>query len=238
MSRLYPAALHALRRLLDACGETHWRDRLALDLDEWRRSGSVRHHLEAYGAMGSLTDVYLLPREGSRVTPETQPWAQAALDHVRSTCYLAARAQQGVARLLLRGEPDLERSLAPAPHEVLGWRCRACGYAEVTPQDLDRHLAGREVRRAVVAAAAEIVSTDASADAALDALVDAALDGGLARAAEPRRQALAEDARHSGVAVRARASGWMRPCARCAADDTETAAWIVPAAGRPWRPRD
>lgn len=47
----YEHSLIAMKRLLDAVGETYWADWIETDIEHWRSKRSVSRHLSAYGGM-------------------------------------------------------------------------------------------------------------------------------------------------------------------------------------------
>ena len=46
----YEHSLIAMKRLLDAVGESHWAKWIDTDITEWRANRDPSHHLSAYGA--------------------------------------------------------------------------------------------------------------------------------------------------------------------------------------------
>jgi hypothetical protein len=215
----YRDALDAMHLLLNRCGETHWRDWVAKDLADWDASGSVSHHLSAYGGMGSFNDVYLTA-EACSLPAETESWLAALSDDLRSICYLLAQHQE---KLLpgLRGSLIGMQMGAPKA-DVSGWRCRSCGYSEVTPREIELYLARREIRPAIL---------EALRQRRVSTLVEEVLSGERARGVESRRDALKEELRASGISIEER-EGWMRPCPRCGGDDTAVSYWEADGAGR------
>jgi hypothetical protein len=53
----YAQPLDAMHRLLMQAGETHWAAWIERAMREWRESRAVKHHLSAYGGMGSFNDI-------------------------------------------------------------------------------------------------------------------------------------------------------------------------------------
>lgn len=208
-----------MRLLLGSCGQTHWRDWVAKDLQEWDAKGSVSHHLSAYGGMGSLNDVYLTA-EACSVPAETESWLAALFDDLRSICYLLAQHQE---KLLpgLRGSLIGMQMAAPRA-EVSGWLCGSCGHSEITPLEMELYLARHEVRPAIL---------DALRQHRVSTLVEEVLSGERARGVENRREKLREELQASGISIKER-EGWMRPCPQCKGDDTTVSYWEANGAGR------
>jgi hypothetical protein len=76
----YQDALQSLHDLLGELKELHWRRWIAQDILEWQDRHSTKHHLSAYGGMGSLNDLCV-----------DDIWFGPLLDDVRSICYWLAR---------------------------------------------------------------------------------------------------------------------------------------------------
>ncbi|HSM36235.1 MAG TPA: hypothetical protein VK837_07560 [Longimicrobiales bacterium] len=75
----FEAALCAMHDLLVEVGESRWARWIDRDLELWRRSRDVVHHLSAYGGMGSLNDVVLCRDNAHSLSPRQEPWADMLL---------------------------------------------------------------------------------------------------------------------------------------------------------------
>lgn len=206
----YDNALRGMERLLNDVGETHWRDWIRQDLQEWEAAGTASHHLSAYGAMGSFSDVVLCRANGHRVTEAQEPWVDRLFNDLQSACYYLATHL---------GKPtfawSLVRSMGNIGSTLDGWRCVRCSYAEVTPKDLDRYIAYGHVRQGIVAAFKA---------GALDQFIDRVLAVDFRELPAERRR-VAKTAAMSGISLRAR-EGWMRPCPACQSSDTIACYWV------------
>src|SRR5262252_8072180 len=121
----YLDALNAMRELLGALGETHWRSWIAKDIAEWEGSKSVSHHLSAYGGMGSFNDIGF-----------EDVWRGTLFEDLQSACYHFAHHPTT--------RPDarkLEQAMGTIGFELSGWRCLACGYSVVSHRDIDYFIA-------------------------------------------------------------------------------------------------
>jgi hypothetical protein len=128
----YADALEAMHYLLTHVGVGHWADWIARDIREWRESRGVKHHLSAYGGMGSFNDVY----------PLGEP-ADTVFKHLQLVCWLLAKN---------RGQDMDEPALLSAFQQgaLSGWQCRGCGYAQTSVGALESHLEAWHVPRLIV----------------------------------------------------------------------------------------
>lgn len=205
----YREVLQALHLLLDRVGETHWRDWIAQDLSDWDTQRSVAHHLSAYGGMGSLNDVYFSPREYA-IPPGKEPWVQALFEDLRSISSTLANSPHIFAPI----ETWLIRLSIWQPRlRLQGWKCRSCGYADVSPHEIETYLARRESKPAILKALKE---------SNLSQLVQSVLSPTLGF--ETARDRLVQQIRASAIAIATR-EGWMRPCPVCGGGDTEVTYW-------------
>lgn len=126
----YLDALNAMHELLGALGEQHWRSWIAQDIDEWESHKSIRHHLAAYGGMGSFNDIAF-----------EDVWLGTLFDYLKSSCYYFAHHPTG--------KLDM-RALGSLGFELSGWRCLACGYGVVSRRDIDYFIAHRVIRQRIL----------------------------------------------------------------------------------------
>ena len=206
----YRDALAALHLLLDRIGETHWRDWIAQDLAEWDAKRSVTHHLSAYGTMGSLSDLYLSAKV-YKIPPGKEPWVQALFENLRSICDSLASSP----RLLSSIEGLATRIGTWRKVRLHGSKCQSCGYAEVTPQEIETFLARQEMRPATLGAFKE---------GHLRHLVEQVLSP--EPGWETQRADVVRKVKASRIEMRSR-EGWMKPCPKCGGGETEVAYWTL-----------
>src|SRR5262245_59574449 len=151
----YQHCLEAMIRLLEAVGETQWSTWLREDVRLWQASSDTRHHLAAYGGMGSFNDVCICRQNQDRVTEQQEPWANVLFEWLKTLCYFLARNPQEevtAARLLkavgrhdaalaafVGGDraPVSMRGRVNGEQKLQGWRCLDCGHGEVATQDIE-----------------------------------------------------------------------------------------------------
>jgi hypothetical protein len=119
---VYPRALAGLIGLLNGAGSQFWAAWLEEDVANWEREASVEHHLAAYGAMGSINDVWLLATEG-QFDPMSEPWVNEAFVQLKSIAFAAA-SRLGQGRQLTALELIATGGAQP---QTTGWRCMTCG---------------------------------------------------------------------------------------------------------------
>lgn len=228
----YEQALLATERLLRQVGEQHWAKWLQEDLAAWRGSGDVSHHRRAYGGMGSFNDVIICRMNQHQVSAEQEPWANSLFEWLKAILYHFSRhpterpsaeaLRKAVGRhapslsAFVGGEhaPDSMRGFAGGPVKVSGARCLTCGYAEMTPRDIDSAIADELVPELVFQACVQGTLTD---------IVDQVLRLDVPGLAERRKQ-LRAAVSASGIGLTER-DGWMRPCPNCKADDSAVYRW-------------
>lgn len=228
----YEHSLIAMKRLLDAVGETHWADWIKTDIEQWRSKRSTSRHLSVYGGMGSFNDIWICRTNQHKITQAQEPWANALFERLQSLCYylaqhpkasLAAKRLSKVLRrhdsalvALMGGDaaPNSMRRRANEDRELHGWRCLLCGHSEASNGDVERLIA-QDVVPQLVFQSCEGWS--------LDKLVDQVLACDIA-GIENVRQTLARAVTASGITLRDR-DGWMQPCPKCGNKDTAVYRW-------------
>lgn len=196
-------ALLALHDLLDAADDTHWKSWLARDIHEWETSRSTRHHLEAYGGMGSLNDGGI---PGS--------WLNAVFENVKTTCYHLASNPDRDFDIV-----QLQRSLGAPRTYLNGWKCLSCGYGAATESAVEDFIA-RPIARQRVLAASPICR--------LQVMVKDAIETNPTQGVE--RERVVMKARDSGLVVGIE-NDWLRPCPQCDGSNTCVYRWVLSKAG-------
>jgi len=228
----YQHCLEAMIRLLEAVGETQWSTWLREDVRLWQASSDTRHHLAAYGGMGSFKDVCICRQNQDRVTEQQEPWANVLFEWLKTLCYFLARnlPEEVTAARLLKAVGRHDAALAAfvggdrAPvsmrgrvngeRKLQGWRCLDCGHGEVATQDIEYAIAEDLI---------PIIVFRACETRTLDTLVDAVLRLDVPGADDARRDT-ASVAIASGIEIHVR-EGWMRPCPKCGKDHTAVYRW-------------
>lgn len=196
----YLDALHAMHDLLGALGEEYWRAWVGQDIVEWEEQKSVRHHLSAYGGMGSFTDLSF-----------QDVWLGTLFGYLQSACYHFAHHPTAKS-----GTQGLDHSMRGEDFELSGWRCLQCGYGVVSRRKIDSYLAGRLLRKLVVTE---------SKKARLRELVAAVVH---TRPSDPMLTPakLSDWVSRSGLHLRDN-DDWMHDCPSCGSDGTAVYRWLL-----------
>jgi hypothetical protein len=130
---LYPEILKVLRNLLEKSHHSHWVNWIDKDIEEWNKNKNTRHHLSAYGGMGSINDLWV----GGHNLNGT--WENEIFDNSKSLAYTLAQ-KRGI------GSSELVRfSINPNGKAIEGWRCLECGYSEISKIGIESYIANKFV---------------------------------------------------------------------------------------------
>lgn len=223
----YLHTIKALEYLLDKVVETRWRDWIREDIELWRTTQNVFHHLSAYGGMGSLNDLWISAHNRHAVMGFQEPWVNVALTLLRDLAFRLAGLQRKESKLIYKWFSGLRTFLRTCVviNGILqmtrknlrldGWRCSSCGYLETQADRVESFLA-----RTVLPMEISRAKTESD----LIYIVDMALSG-----ASPEIQTMRDEINarivNSGIAITDR-QGWMRPCPHCGSNSTEVCTWI------------
>jgi hypothetical protein len=196
----YLDALNAMHDLLHALDEQEWRSWIAQDIREWESRQSTRHHLSAYGGMGSFNDIGF-----------DDVWLGTLFVDLRGLCYHLAKHATGALDLRC-----LELSLGRMGFELSGWRCLACAYGVVSRRNLDAFIARRVIRSRILSAVA---------GAGLREFVVCTIQANPRDALYTPENVL-EWITNGAIHIRD-STAWLRPCPNCASDDTAVYRWSL-----------
>jgi hypothetical protein len=226
-------ALTALEYLLDKAGENRWRDWLRQDIDLWESKKGVSHHLSAYGAMGSINDVWICVQNKHNVTKAQEPWVNNLFEILKGLCFRLAHNPEidenikdvdsnryfpifsAFKNNFKENEMDDATSqLSIITSQLHGWRCLKCGHAETSSYNIENYLAKALMPNLL---------NHAKNEKELKALVDSAFTiefEGVDEARNQTRRMILD----SEIKIIDR-EGWMRPCPKCGSDDTAVYRW-------------
>lgn len=196
----YLEALKAMECLLSSQNQTHWRDWILRDIEEWEDRRSVSHHLSAYGGMGSFND---LAFECPRIA--------YLFEDLKSICYFVAHSPSAQANSKL-----VEPRMGSAVSVLSGWRCLSCGYQVASTSDIEWFIASGIIRESILNALDE--------GHLLQFVVSVIRE--LPDHDDFKYQSVAEGAKASGINLRSE-NGWLRPCPECGSNDTAVYRWCL-----------
>ena len=202
----YLEALEAMKRLLESQNQTHWRNWILHDIDEWNGSNSVSHHLSAYGGMGSFNDIGF-----------ENPWIGYLFDDLKSVCYFLAHHPEHNA-----DASSIGTSMGNLSFDLQGWRCLTCGYGTVSNYDIERFIARRITREEI------LKSVDTGQ---LGHFVESVIQGPLSHKILTL-DSVSIWAHHSGIQIR-HEKGWVKVCPKCDGNDTALYRWRLIENGGP-----
>jgi hypothetical protein len=119
IERLYRELLLALNFVLEQSGVSSWSNWIATDLYKWEIEKSVRHHLSAYGGMGSLNDLIICTENKHSVTKSQEPWVNSLLLDLCSLCYTFAVSLNDQKEITLE---EIVKGMGRYSNKLQGWR--------------------------------------------------------------------------------------------------------------------
>lgn len=97
--RYYIYALQALKQLFTETSCT-WQKWIETDIEEYLSTGSVEHHLGAYGGMGSINDIWICKVNNHTINDEAEPWANELMEYLKCLSY-------GIANIIKAGKKSI-----------------------------------------------------------------------------------------------------------------------------------
>lgn len=133
----YKTVLDSLHRLLLETGVDFWANWIAEDIELWENDQSVSHHLNAYGGMGSFSDVYICVDNKHNITEKQEPWVNRLFEHLSGFSHLLAEAASKNKTINI--EYYLTKT-PPAARVIEGARCLSCGFSLLTKRNVDNYI--------------------------------------------------------------------------------------------------
>lgn len=188
--------------LLETVGEQRWIGHFAKHRCGAPDGNGFR---SVYAGMGSFTDVIICRENKHNVDADHEPLANELLDTLSSICY--ATSHQGDL-----SPQDALDSCRGIGRQLQGWRCRDCGYGQISTQGILAFAAHLDVQQAIKegAASQSLLKSIQSLWGRLDTNENVS----------KFRQAVEQ----SGLTI-LDITGWMRPCPECGSDDTCVYRW-------------
>ncbi len=191
----FQEAVEATYWLLMTVGENHWASHFAR-----HKNGDREGFRSVYGGMGSLNDLIICKRNGHVLNENHEAISNGLFDLLRSISSVAS----------LTGSADGNDIVAQciADKKLSGWRCRECGYAQISKQAVARFQAGHLINRMVrdgsffngaLLTAVQNIWENFSSDKAVNELRDAVAEAEIS---------LQEDG-----------DFWQRPCPKCGSNN-------------------
>lgn len=134
--RYYICALKALKQLFTktSCA---WKKWIETDIEEYLSTGSVQHHLMAYGGMGSINDIWICKVNNHTINDDAEPWANELMECLKCLSY-------GIAHMIKEDKKiNIEKIFAESrTRKILtSIQCKSCGFSEIRKRETDSYLA-------------------------------------------------------------------------------------------------
>ncbi len=117
-----------LLQILKGEGYENWEKWIIEDIRLWETDKSTKHHLGAYGGMGSFNDIILGTNDLASI------WKNKLFGMVKSITYGFATGNISTISAI-----D-EEFYGYGSKEISGWRCRDCGEAKIKKRDIEIYL--------------------------------------------------------------------------------------------------
>jgi hypothetical protein len=156
------------------------------------------------GGMGSFSDVVICRENNHELAADREPLANELVNCLRSICYVSKDG-------LLTADAAIA-SCGSISLVLTGWRCLACGFAQITSRGARSLIAAVEVRRVL----RDGIDKHSPSDELLALWRDPENSNAV--------KMLINQAQASGIQY-ADGNRWMRPCPGCGSDDTCVYRW-------------
>ncbi len=193
-------AVVATHWLLSTVNENKWISHFAS-----YRNGNTDGFTNVYGGMGSFNDLVLCKANNHRIENDKEPLANELLNCLSSIAYTAAG----------KGELTAHEAITACGNigsELSGWRCRDCGYGELSPDSIYSFAAYYDVRQAI--------ETGIKTESFLDSIKAVWNQFNSTEKVNRFRKAV----KISEISL-SQSTGWMRPCPKCQKEDTCVYRW-------------
>lgn len=209
----YLLVLEALAFLFAKTEVKYWEDYINFDIKEWVENKSVKHHLQAYGAMGSINDLVICLENKHSIKSHEEAWANTILERLLVWCSHSARyIEEGN----IPSGSVLTEIEAYKDNQIQGWRCLQCGYSELKERNVDTYIAPAIVE----ARLNEALSENEICECIMELLT------GKDSRIESERENMVKAIDKSGIQY-VSYEGFLRPCPNCNSEDTAVYRWNV-----------
>lgn len=232
---MYLSSLQAMEYLLNKVGERRWRDWIRTDIECWNERKSIRHHLQAYGGMGSFNDVVICRSNGPQVDKTLEPWVDVLFNWLKSLCFNLAKNPMEIITAdelkkrvgyydaplsaFVGGENAAieHRGMIEHDHNLEGWRCLNCGFSEIDQNAINYYIARLILPNLLFEACVQnnLISI-------IDDVFECYIPG-----KQDMDFLIKKLIKISSINFIQERDGWMSPCPSCLSDNTALYRWIV-----------
>lgn len=200
---LYPEILNVLRNLLDKSHNTHWVNWINEDIEEWNKNKNTKHHLSAFGGMGSINDLWV---GGNNLNGA---WENEIFDNSKSLSYSLAQKKGIGGSELIRFSKDSHEN------EIQGWRCLECGYSEISEIEIESYIASKFVPH---------ILKEKIENKELTTISEIKQLRNLSQVVNHRNNVIST-IKNSKIVLIEKADKWMQPCPSCKSKNTAVYRW-------------
>jgi len=199
---LYLEILNVLKILLERSDNSHWANWISQDILEWNENKSTKHHISAYGGMGSINDLSV----GENDTNGS--WKNAIFEHAKALAYsLAQRKGIGGVELVDTSSKGVI---------IQGWRCLECGYGEISKVEIETYISNKMVPN---------ILTEKINNGNVKSILDIAELKNEKQVVELRRKIISA-VENSEIELTEWNGKWTLPCPKCESDNKAVYRWI------------
>ena len=127
MTDHYKISLGILKQLLEKSDNSHWANWISEDIQLWESKKDVKHHLGAYGGMGSINDLFV----GG--TDKLGIWNNQVFDTIKNLSWNLAKQR-------IDSAPTTPEFYKYGNGQLSGWRCRNCGHSRLDENNIEQYL--------------------------------------------------------------------------------------------------
>lgn len=127
MTDHYKISLGILKQLLGESDNSHWVNWISEDIQLWESKKDVKHHLGAYGGMGSINDLFV----GG--TDKLGIWNNQVFDTIKNLSWNLAKQR-------IDSAPTTQDFYQYGTGQMSGWRCRKCGHSRLDENQIEQYL--------------------------------------------------------------------------------------------------
>ncbi len=203
MTDHYKISLQILYQLLSNSGNNHWSNWLSEDLHLWETKKDTKHHLGAYGGMGSLNDVFVGKNN------KTGAWENHLFEVIKNLAFNLASNKINTAPT----DPNFYKY---GNKELTGWICWNCNYQRIEDIEIEDYLA----RKLTLTIISELIKSNKLSE--LLPVNNWIKNSEL----EEERNQLKSRLKLSNIDIYANGL-WLNTCSKCSSNNVSVFRWVV-----------
>ena len=127
MTDHYKISLGILKQLLEESDNSHWANWINEDIQFWESKKDVKHHLGAYGGMGSINDLFVGGSDKLGI------WNNQVFVTIKTLSWSLAKQR-------INSAPTTPDFYQYGTGQMSGWRCRNCGHSRLDENQIEQYL--------------------------------------------------------------------------------------------------